>query len=97
MSLEFLELLIEAYCQDSTWSNKVADFFGYEWDEEGCALRSWVISYFIATYGEESIDWLNDFQDNGVLEYCWHGQKHIITSAKEFAQFLEEECRYVEA
>ena len=96
MSLEFLELLIEAYCQDCTWSNKVADFFGYEWDEEGCALRSWVISYFIATYGERSVDWLDDFQDNGVLEYWQHGQKYTISSAEEFAHFLEKESRYID-
>lgn len=96
MSLEFLELLIDAYCQDCTWSNKVADFFVHEWDNEGSALRYWVILYFIATYGEWSVDLLNDFQDAGALEYWHDGQKYTITSAKEFAQFLEEERRYVE-
>ena len=96
MSLEFLELLIEAYCQDCAWSNQVADLFGWEWDNEGSALRCWVTSYFEATYGDWSVDWLNDFQEAGVLEYCQGGQEHIISSAKEFAQFLEEEHRYVE-
>lgn len=97
MSLELLELLIEAYCQDCAWSNQVADLFGYEWDNEGSALRDWVTSYFRATYGEKSVVWLDDFQETGVLEYWYHGQEHIITTAKEFAQFLEEERRYVEA
>lgn len=97
MSLELLELLIEAYCQDCAWSNQVADLFGWEWDNEGSALRCWVTSYFRATYGDLSVDWLNDFQDVGALEYWYHGQMHTITSAKEFAQFLEEERRYVEA
>ena len=96
MSLELLELLIEAYCQDCAWSNQVADLFGWEWDNEGSALRYWVTSYFRDTYGEKSVAWLNDFQDAGVLEYWYHGQKYIISSAKEFAQFLEEEHRYVE-
>lgn len=97
MNIRYLELLIEAYCQDCTWSNQVASFFGYEWDEEGSALRSWVTSYFITTYGEWSVDWLNDFQEKGVLEYWQYGQKYTIASAKEFAQFLEEEAKYVEA
>ena len=96
MSLELLELLIEAYCKDCAWSNQVADLFGWEWDNEGSALRYWVTSYFEATYGEWSVDWLNDFQDAGALEYWRHGQKYTISSAKEFAQFLEEERRYVE-
>ena len=97
MSLELLEILIEAYCQDCAWSNQVADLFGYEWDNEGSALRSWVTSYFRDTYGEGAVVWLNFFQNTGALECCRHGQKHTISSAKEFAQFLEEESRYVEA
>ena len=96
MSLELLEILIEAYCQDCTWSNQVADLFGWEWDNEGSALRDWVTSYFRAIYGEKSVVWLNFFQNTGVLEYYRNGQKHTITSAKELAQFLEEERKYVE-
>lgn len=99
MNMKYLELLIKAYCSDCDWSNAAAGLLGKKWDEEGCALRSWVTSYFAVTYGDQSIDWLNAFQDKGVLEYWQYGQKYTINSARELAYFLEEVPvpRYVEA
>lgn len=82
--------LLCALIDNCRWSERVADLFGPDWDNNGRQLADFIWNLFEDKYGSYGVEFIIDFMMNGNAAYILNGKEYWVETEEELYKALEK-------